>query len=196
MIFDPFASQGLSLPSNLGSPFCGQKSVFRFQSRIVPHEILDEETHHVGAEFHNTLHANDFANDYVVGEGDTRHAVMVEQFLRLLCEETPKQAADAVVLVDIPGRVRGYGYRRGSSLAGLLARLSDGSITDVLAENMQRRWLNRNIECIALQQQHWRIFRLYASESTYTVLMDFHPVEMQRTALVLWVLQKSSSHRL
>ena len=194
MLLDPLESYRLVSSSKFDDPILGPKSFFRFHSPSGSFAISDGGKPSLGLKGYGGPRSYDPANDYVVGEGDTRHGVMVEQFLRLLCEETPRQTADAVVLVGIPGRVYGYGYRRDSLLAGALAHVKKGFITDVLAENMKRHWLNRNIECMALQKQHWRIFRWYAPEATHMILMDFHPIETQRTALVLWVLDTKSSY--
>jgi len=129
-------------------------------------------------------------NDYIVGKTDARHATMVYEFLRLFCREEPSTfAADAVLIVDIQGRIYGYGCRHDSSFADVFVRWSGCLITEMLSEPMKRRWLDRNIESIALQRRHWRLFRLHDSGATHMVLMEFHPVEMQRTALVLWVLE-------
>ena len=193
MLIDPLESQRLVFPPKFCDPLPGLKRFFPFPAASESWAISPVERAQLGVNGFGRPHCFDLAHDYVVGEGDTRHVVMVEQFLRLLCEETPRQAADAVVLVDIPGRVYGYGYRRDSLLAGSLAQVNKGFITDVLAENMKRHWLNRNIECVALQKQHWRIFRWYSPENTYMVVIDFHPIEIQRTALVLWELDTQSS---
>ena len=128
-------------------------------------------------------------SDYRVGKADSYHAIMVYEFLRLFCQEgPPSQAPDAVVMVDIRGCIHGYGYRGDSLLSNLLSRVYSRPITEMLTERMKQHWLNRNIECIAMQRKHWRLFRFHDSGASYIVLMEFHPVEMQRTALVLWVL--------
>ena len=128
--------------------------------------------------------------DYRVGRADTLHATMVYEFLRLYCQEEPsQQAADAVVIVDIQGYIHGYGCRHDSSFIGVFERWYGCRITEMLSENLKRRWLNQNIECLALQRRHWRVFRLYDMGTTPMVLMEFHPVEIQRTALVLWGLE-------
>lgn len=129
-------------------------------------------------------------NDYRVGQTDTLHATMVCEFLRLFCQEEPSsQGADAVLIVDIQGYIHGYGCRHDSSFGDVLTRWSGCLITGLLAEHMKRPWLNQNIDSIALQRRQWRLFRVYDSGTSHMVLMEFHPVEMQRTALVLWALE-------
>lgn len=129
-------------------------------------------------------------NDYRVGEANTIHATMVYEFLRLFCREEPSpHAADAVLIVDIQGCIHGYGYRHDSSFGDLVARWNGCLITEMLSERMKRQWLNQNIDSLALQRRHWRLFRLYESGTSQIVLMEFHPVEMQSTALVLWSLE-------
>lgn len=134
--------------------------------------------------------SNYSVNDYRVGMTDTFHATMVDEFLRLFCREEPaSQIADAVVIVDIQGCIQGYGCRHDSSFLDVFARWYGCLITQMLSEGMRRHWLNQNIESVALQRRHWRLFRLYDTEASHMVLMEFHPIEKQRTALVLWRLE-------
>lgn len=140
--------------------------------------------------FLNPALPNYTVNDYRVGQTDTLHATMVYEFLRLFCQEEPSsQGADAVLIVDLPGCIHGYGCRYDSSFVGMVARWSGCLITEMLAEHMKGPWLNQNIDSIALQRRQWRLFRVYDSGTSHMVLMEFHPVEMQRTALVLWALE-------
>ncbi len=134
--------------------------------------------------------SNYAVNDYRVGEADTIHATMVYEFLRLSCREEPSpQAADAVLIVDIQGCIHGYAYRHDSSFGDVVMRWYGCLITEMLSGRMKRQWLNQNIDCLALQRRHWRLFRLYESGASQMVLMEFQPVEMQRTALVVWALE-------
>ena len=134
--------------------------------------------------------SNYTVNDYRVGTEDTLHATMVYEFLRLFCqEESSKQAADAVAIVNVQGCIRGYGGRHDSAFGDLFERWYGCLITEILSESLKRQWLNQNIECLALQRRHWRLFRLYDAAMTPMVLMEFHPLELQRTALVLWMLE-------